>query len=85
VETPDTRYAHTDVRSVLPAVQPALLLVHGARREAVAEADHIASMMPHAEVRKMPGDAWKVDELPVWAAEPSSEWASPNAGTSTGW
>jgi class 3 adenylate cyclase len=60
----------TDVRSVLPAVQaPTLLIVHAEQEEAVAEAEHIASMMPHAEVRKMPGAAWKVEEMPMWAEE----------------
>jgi len=60
----------TDVRSVLPAVQaPTLLLVHGGKEETVAETEHIASMMPHAEVRKMPGAAWEVEEMPVWAEE----------------
>jgi len=60
----------TDVRSVLPAVQaPTLLLVHGGKEETVAEAEHIASMMPHAEVRKMPGTAWEVEEMPAWAEE----------------
>jgi len=60
----------TDVRSVLPAVQaPTLLLVHGEKEETVAEAEHIASMMPHAEVREMPGAAWAVEEMPAWAEE----------------
>jgi class 3 adenylate cyclase len=60
----------TDVRSVLPAVQaPTLLLVHGGKDEAVAEAEHIASMMPQAEVRTLPGVAWEVEEMPVWAQE----------------
>jgi class 3 adenylate cyclase len=60
----------TDVRSVLPAVQaPTLLLIHGGREETLAEAEHIASMMPHAEVRTMPGTAWEVQEMPAWAEE----------------
>jgi class 3 adenylate cyclase/pimeloyl-ACP methyl ester carboxylesterase len=60
----------TDVRGVLPAVQvPTLLLVHCEREGAVAEAEHIAALMPHAEVRKMPGEAWQVDEMPTWAEE----------------
>jgi class 3 adenylate cyclase len=60
----------TDVRGVLPAVQiPTLLLVHGEREKAVAEAEHVAGLMPQAEVRKMPGDAWDVDEMPTWAEE----------------
>ncbi len=60
----------TDVRGVLPAVQaPTLLLVHGEREKGVAEAEHIAALMPHAEVRKMAGEAWEVDEMPMWAEE----------------
>jgi class 3 adenylate cyclase len=60
----------TDVRSVLPAVQaPTLLIVHAEKGETVAEAEHIASRMLHAEVRKMPGAAWTVEEMPVWAEE----------------
>jgi class 3 adenylate cyclase len=60
----------TDVRGVLPAVQtPTLMLVHGEKEKAVAETEYIASLMPSAEVRKMPGEAWEVEEMPLWAEE----------------
>jgi class 3 adenylate cyclase/pimeloyl-ACP methyl ester carboxylesterase len=58
----------TDVRGVLEAVTvPTLLLVHEERTSSVEEAQFIASRMPAAEVRLMPGSAWSVDELPTWA------------------
>ena len=49
----------TDIRSVLEAVgTPTLLLVHKDRKNAVEEAEYIASRMQAAEVRAMPGDGW---------------------------
>jgi hypothetical protein len=72
--TPDVAKAlsamwlETDISAVLPAVQvPALLLAHGGRDS--GEAEYVASLMPRAELKKMPGDAWEVDELPMWAEE----------------
>jgi class 3 adenylate cyclase len=61
-------WAEIDVRSVLEAVPiPTLLLVHEDRKGAVDEAEYIAARMPAAEVRAMPGDAWKLEEFPAWA------------------
>ena len=58
----------TDVRGVLEAVNvPTLLLVHEERTASVEQADYIASCMPAAEVRTMPGLAWTIEELPAWA------------------
>ena len=60
----------TDVRGVLGAVgAPTLLLVHKDRKDSVEEAEYIASRMPAAEVREMPGDAWTVEEAPAWGEE----------------
>jgi class 3 adenylate cyclase len=59
-----------DVSGVLSAVQiPTLLLVHEDRKRAVEEAEYIASQMPAAKVRRMPGLAWSVEELPAWAEQ----------------
>jgi class 3 adenylate cyclase/pimeloyl-ACP methyl ester carboxylesterase len=59
-----------DVRGVLAAVQtPTLLLVHEDRKRAVEEAEYVASQMPSAQVRRMPGLAWSVEELPAWAEQ----------------
>jgi class 3 adenylate cyclase len=60
----------TDVRGVLGAVQtPTLLLVHEDRKADVEEAEYIASQMPAAEVRRMPGLAWTIEEQPAWAGQ----------------
>ena len=60
----------TDVRGVLEAVgTPTLLLVHKDRRASVEEAEYIASRMPAAHVREMPGDAWTAEEMPAWAEQ----------------
>jgi class 3 adenylate cyclase len=62
-------WRETDVRGVLGAVQtPTLLLVHE-ERASVDEAEYIASQMPAAEVRLMPGLGWTAEELPAWAGE----------------
>jgi len=54
----------TDVRGVLPAVQaPTLLFTHAGRKEAVEETNYVASLMPRAEVRLLPGIAWTPEEL----------------------
>jgi class 3 adenylate cyclase/pimeloyl-ACP methyl ester carboxylesterase len=59
-----------DVRGVLSAVQtPTLLLVHEDRKGAVEEAEYIASRMPSAQVRQMPGLVWAVQELPAWVEQ----------------
>jgi class 3 adenylate cyclase/pimeloyl-ACP methyl ester carboxylesterase len=60
----------TDIRPVLPAVQaPALLIVHEGLEDHVAQAHHIASLMPNATVKGMPGRAWDVQGLVQWAEE----------------
>jgi len=60
----------TDVRGVLGAVQtPTLLLVHEDRKADVEEAEYIASQMPAAEIRRMPGLAWTIEEQPAWAGQ----------------
>jgi pimeloyl-ACP methyl ester carboxylesterase len=60
----------TDVRGVLGAVQtPTLLLVHAERNTNVEEAEYIASQMPAAEVRRMPGLAWTIDGQQPWAEQ----------------
>jgi class 3 adenylate cyclase len=54
----------TDVRAVLPAVQaPALLFTHEGRKDAVEQTNYVASLMPRAEVRLLPGVAWTPEEL----------------------
>jgi class 3 adenylate cyclase len=59
-----------DVRGVLSAVQtPTLLLVHEDRKGAVEEAEYIASRMPSAQIRQMPGLIWAVQELPGWVEQ----------------
>ena len=59
-----------DVRGVLGAVQtPTLFLVHEQRKEAVEEAEYIASQMRAAEIRRMPGSAWTIEDMPAWAGE----------------
>jgi class 3 adenylate cyclase/pimeloyl-ACP methyl ester carboxylesterase len=60
----------TDVRGVLGAVQtPTLLLVHEERKPEVEEAEYIASQMPGAEIRLMPGFAWTSEEQSMWAEQ----------------
>ena len=60
----------TDVRGVLGAVQtPTLVLVHEDRKAASEEAVYVASQMPAAEVRRMPGLAWTVEDTPTWAGQ----------------
>ena len=60
----------TDVRGILPSVQtPTLLLVHEERTANVEQANYIADLMPSAEVRVMPGEAWSMEEQPAWLAE----------------
>jgi class 3 adenylate cyclase len=59
-----------DVRGVLSAVQaPTLLLVHEERKGAVEEAEYVASQIPAADVRRMPGLAWAVEEMAAWAEQ----------------
>jgi class 3 adenylate cyclase len=59
-----------DVRGILGAVQtPTLMLVHEQRKASVEETEYIASRMPAAKVRRMPGLAWTLEEMPAWAEE----------------
>jgi class 3 adenylate cyclase/pimeloyl-ACP methyl ester carboxylesterase len=45
----------TDVRSILPSVRvPALLLTQGMEDEELEEAAHVASLLPSAEVKRIP-------------------------------
>jgi class 3 adenylate cyclase/pimeloyl-ACP methyl ester carboxylesterase len=61
-------WAATDVRGVLGAVKiPTLLLVHEEPTATAEEAEYIASQMPSAEVGRMPGLGWRVEEVPAWA------------------
>ncbi len=61
-------WAEIDVRSVLEAVQvPTLLLVHEGQKDFVDQAEYIAAKMPAAEIRAMPGDAWRPEDSPAWA------------------
>jgi class 3 adenylate cyclase/pimeloyl-ACP methyl ester carboxylesterase len=60
----------TDVRGVLEAVNvPTLLLVHEERKDSIEEAEYVASRMPAAELRRMPGSAWTLEEQPAWAEQ----------------
>lgn len=60
----------TDVRGILPTVQtPTLLMVHERRIANLEQARYIADLMPSAEVRVMPGQAWSIDEQASWVAE----------------
>ncbi len=57
----------TDVRGILPSVQvPTLILVH---EDGTDHARYVASLMPAAEVREMPGTAWTIAEQHAWLAE----------------
>jgi len=59
-----------DVRGVLDAVQVStLLLAHEGRKVAVEEAEYIASQMPAAQLRRMPGRAWGAEEMPAWVEQ----------------
>jgi class 3 adenylate cyclase len=61
-------WLETDVGGVLPAVQaPALLLVHNELDP--GESEFVAARMPRAELRRMPGGAWEIDEVPMWTEE----------------
>ena len=59
-----------DVSAILESVtSPTLLLVHEDRKDSVDIAEYVASRMPAAEVRRMPGDAWTFEEIPAWAEQ----------------
>jgi class 3 adenylate cyclase/pimeloyl-ACP methyl ester carboxylesterase len=66
----DDMWWETDVRAVLGAVQtPTLLLVHEDRTKDVEEAQYVASQIPGAQLRLMPGLAWKPDDMPALAEQ----------------
>jgi len=74
--TPDVAEAfdrillETDVRGVLSAVQtPTLLLAHADKHSTVEETNYVASLMPFAAVRLMPGGTWTIDEVRSWVEE----------------
>jgi len=59
-----------DVREILGSVAtPTLLLVHEDRESSVEKAEYVASRMPAAEIRRMPGSSWTLDEAPAWAEQ----------------
>jgi class 3 adenylate cyclase/pimeloyl-ACP methyl ester carboxylesterase len=59
-----------DVRGVLSTVAtPTLLIVHEDRQGSVDKAEYVASKMPAAEVRRMPGSAWTIEEMPAWVEQ----------------
>jgi len=61
-------WSEIDVRGVLGAVKaPTLLLIHEERSLSMQEAEYIASRMPAAEIRRMPGFAWDIKGMPSWA------------------
>jgi class 3 adenylate cyclase len=63
-------WADIDVRNVLEAVRtPTLLLVHKERKDSVEMAEYVATKMPAAEVRAMPGDAWSPEDPSAWAEQ----------------
>jgi class 3 adenylate cyclase/pimeloyl-ACP methyl ester carboxylesterase len=66
----DDMWWETDVRSVLGAVQtPTLLLVHEDRKNSVEIAEYVASQVPAAQLRRMPGLVWKIEDQPAWAEQ----------------
>jgi class 3 adenylate cyclase/pimeloyl-ACP methyl ester carboxylesterase len=66
----DDMWWETDVRSVLGAVHvPTLLLVHEESKWGVEIAEYVASQMPAAQLRRMPGFAWNIEEQPAWAEQ----------------
>jgi class 3 adenylate cyclase len=43
--------------------------VHKERKDSLDVAEYVAARMPAAEVRAMPGDAWKQEDFPAWAEQ----------------
>jgi pimeloyl-ACP methyl ester carboxylesterase len=59
-----------DVRGVLGSVNtPTLLLFHEDRKPEAEVTEYVASRMPAAEIRAMPGLGWTSEEMPAWAEE----------------
>jgi class 3 adenylate cyclase/pimeloyl-ACP methyl ester carboxylesterase len=74
--TPDVARAlsriwyETDVRGVLPAVRvPTLVLSWPARERDIARSRYVASLIPGAELREMPGDGWSERDMVAIAEE----------------
>ena len=68
--TPDVARAlshiwyESDVRSVLPAIQvPTLILSWPAREEDFDRSKYVASLIPGAEFREMPGEVWSEEDM----------------------
>ena len=60
----------TDVRGVLSAVQvPTLILAHPERKDVFDCARHVASLIPGAELREIPGRAWSEEGVRSMADE----------------
>jgi class 3 adenylate cyclase len=60
----------SDVRGVLPAVQvPTTILTMGATESDSDRAEYVASLIPGAELREIPGDAWTEETMRAWAEE----------------
>ena len=60
----------SDVRGVLPAVQvPTTILTRGATESDSDQAQYVASLIPGAELREIPGDAWTEETMRAWAEE----------------
>ena len=74
--TPDVARAlaqiwyESDVRGILPAVQvPTTILTMGATESDSDRAQYIASLIPGAELRRIPGDAWTEETVRTFAEE----------------
>ena len=68
--TPDVARAlsriwyESDVRSLLPAIQvPTLILSWPARGDDFDRSTYVASLIPGAELRAMPGEVWSEDDM----------------------
>ena len=60
----------SDIRGVLPAVQvPTTILTRGATESDSDQAQYVASLIPGAELREIPGDAWTEETMRAWAEE----------------
>lgn len=74
--TPDVARAlsqiwyESDVRSILPTVQvPTLILTWPAQKDDFARSSYVASLIPRAELREMPGDTWTEEDMVASAEE----------------
>lgn len=74
--TPDVARAlsqiwyESDVRGILPAVQaPTTILTMGATENDSDQAEYVASLIPGAELREIPGDVWAEESVRTFAEE----------------